>query len=291
MTYEIQNKTAKFIANTEENVVEITQLKTEVITKVDIGNLLTVLKTDISQTGKTSLYCSKAKMEITLGSNFHLRTSLNSVNTYLTKGFDQQLLSYIETMFPNIDKVDKILSISEQKTHIPKKEELSKEKKTKKIPIIKMEEYFEPNYDDANCNGYPNINFIGIKGNHGETVEISFKAHEDLFDPYGGINKNYLVGNGFNLYDNNRKNLAYENNIGLICTHNKSEATFKIKLISTIDRKYFGTKIKKHQPITIVNGRLPEPIKYKSYMSQLIDDEPIQTEVSMTNNADEELPW
>jgi hypothetical protein len=274
------SKAASFFANPQEQVVAITQLSTQVTIHVDVEVAWSLFDTDFREIDKKILYCPKAKMEIILGSNGHFRSDSHIINTNLKPAQISELKKYILFHFPNIDKASEVISTPKQKVATVKKQELSKEKRIQNLPFIKMTEYEEPYYDNEYCNGYPSHNFIGIIGKNGETIEIDFNAHENLFDPKNGEVKNYPVAHAYNLYDENHENLAHKNKFILICTHLKKEALFQIDLIPTEDIKYYGQLLKAREKYKLAVGRLPQPIKFKSSLSELIDE-----------TDDEELPW
>lgn len=201
---------ASFNANVQKEEMGITQLSTSVLTNVGVYNLYKTLTADFSYSEKKSFYCSISKMEITYnGIEKHLYSEKNRIHIYLTKGNDKRLINYILEQFPNIEKASELLSSKKEVAKI-KKQEFSKEEKINNAPFIKMVEYEEPKYDYEYCNGYPNQNFIGIIGKNGETIEIDFNAHEELFDPKSGEIRNYPVAHAFNLYTENHENLTYK---------------------------------------------------------------------------------
>jgi len=273
------NKTT-FVIKRQERVIEATQLLTGVITKVDVNTFLSFLKKFLNSMSKTKTYCSKAKIELALGKNLHLSNTSNKINTYLTPDLIRELIDYIRMEFPDIEKTSELLSSKEQEVPTAKKQELSKEEKIKQAPLINTAEYEEPHYDYEYCNGYPNQNFIGILGKNGETIEIDFNAHENLFDPKNGGVRNYPVAHAFNLYDENHENLAYRYKFILFCTHIKEEALFQIYLVPTEDIEYYGQLLKAREKYKLAVGRLPQPIKFKNSLSELIEE-----------TDDEELPW
>lgn len=111
MLEKIQTKTAKFTVNIKERIIEITQssknpitgLVEEITFKVNVETLFFLLKSDFTNINKNSIYCSTAKTELIFGSNMHLRSSKNLINTYLTKGYYQALINLILKYFPNIE--------------------------------------------------------------------------------------------------------------------------------------------------------------------------------------------
>ncbi|MGJ0315408.1 hypothetical protein NG754_02610 [Aliarcobacter cryaerophilus] len=276
----LQTKKATFVADTKEQVVAITQLSTQITTKVDAYSLLSLIRTDLSEIKKKTIFCSKANMPLSLGANAHLSSAPDDINTYLNNGFIEKLEKYILDSFPDIEKTSEPLSAPNQEVETAKKQELSKEEKINNAPLIKMAEYEEPRYDYEYCNGYPNHNFIGIIGKNGEIIEIDFNAHENLFDPKSGNIKNYPVAHAFNLYDENNQNLANRNKFILICNHIKEEALFQVNLMPTENIKYYGKLLKAREEYKLAVGRLPQTIKFKSSLSELIDE-----------TDDEELPW
>ena len=276
----IQTDTATFVVDIPNQVVVITQLSRKAIAEVDAYILLSLLRTDFSEVNKKSLYCSKANRTLTLGANMHLRTNGHDVNTTLKGDTCKELIQCITGSFPNIEKTSELLSAPNQEVETAKKQELSKEEKINNAPLIKMAEYEEPRYDYEYCNGYPNHNFIGIIGKNGETIESDFKAHEELFDPKNGEIRNYPVAHAFNLCTENHENLAYKHKFILICTHIKKEALFQVNLVPTEDIKYYGQLLKAREKYKLAVGRLPQPIKFKNSLSELIEE-----------TDDEELPW
>jgi hypothetical protein len=276
----IQTKTARFLANPPKEVVDITQLSSAVTTHLDVKVTWSLLDTDYSKVDKKSLYCSKANMEITLGANGHLRSSNHIINTYLNPSQVNELKQYILFNFPDINKVSEILTTQKSGVSTVKKQELSREDKIKKFKFLEMAVYEEPYYDNEYCNGYPNHNFIGIIGKNGETIEIDFNAHENLFDPISGDIKNYPVAHAFNLYDENHENLAHRNKLILTCNHIKEEALFQVNLVPTEDIKYYGKLLKAREEYKLAVGKLPQAIKFKNSLSELLEE-----------TDDKELPW
>lgn len=274
------SKAASFLANPQEQVVAITQLSTQVTIHVDVKVAWSLFDTDFSEVNKKTLYCPKAKMEIILGSNGHFRSDSHIINTNLKAAQISELKKYILFHFPNIDKASEVISTPKQEVAKIKKQEISKEEKINNAPLIKMAEYEEPRYDYEYCNGYPNHNFIGIIGKNGETIEIDFNAHEELFDPKSGNIKNYPVAHAFNLYDENHENLANRNKLILICNHIKEEALFQVNLVPTEDIKYYGKLLKAREEYKLAVGKLPQAIKFKNSLSELLEE-----------TDDEELPW
>ena len=66
----------------------------------------------------------------------------------------------------------------------------------------------------------------------------------------------------------------------MICTHIKKEALFQVNLVPTEDIKYYGQLLKAREKYKLAVGRLPQPIKFKNSLSELIEE-----------TDDEELPW
>jgi len=149
-------------------------------------SLLYVLEYDfiINNCTSISVYCDKANLTITYGSNGHLRTNGHAVNTYLLDGFDKTLVKWIKNTF-------NIVSEQSQSQVLPNTEisdtlntlESVTTTDIESLPILELAHYEEPHYDDANCNGYPMIDFLGIIGKNDETIEISFHKNDELFVP------------------------------------------------------------------------------------------------------------
>lgn len=274
----IKTKKAIFIANTKEKVIVTTQLSTGVTTKLDPHTLFTLLNVNFTLIDKKSIYCSKAKLEVTFGNNMHLRTIPNAINVYLTKGYAKKLKEYILDSFPNIEKYSN--------TNNP-----SKEERLNSLPFIKLAEYEEPYYDDANVHGYHLDSFIGIIGKNGETIEIPFEKNDKLFAPSNGISaKEFIIGSDFNLFNQDRENLAYRGDIALICTYGKTNNVFEVKLFTTKEINYFGNIIKPCEPKQIAVGILPQKIKYIGYLEELLDEDDLKIAITETT-VNNELPW
>lgn len=92
----LKNNTATFVANPKRGTIEITQLKENVTIEVDAFVLLSFLENNDSQPIKKSRYCHICNLHLNYTThNFHLYAGSNIINTYLVKGFDQQLKQYI----------------------------------------------------------------------------------------------------------------------------------------------------------------------------------------------------
>lgn len=284
----IKTNTANLVANKNNNVIEITQISTDKTTNVDIYNFYTLLEKHHLANNKNSIYCSTAKMEITLGSNGHLRSAANIINTYLNAQIIKDLKEYILEEFPDIKKSSKILSDNDSVSKTHKNDNASKQNKINSLPIIEYAEYEEPHYDDTNCNGYPDTDFLGIIGKNGETIEISFEKNDELFAPQNKrVTKNYIVGSNFNLYNQDGENLGWDRHTTLVCSYDKKNNTFEVNLLTTERINYFGHIIKPYQLKQIVAGRLSKPIKYIGYLDELLnvnDDDDVADE-------EDELPW
>jgi len=284
----LKNKTAEYIAKPQESLIEITQLKSNTTIKVGAYTLLLLLKNDFAKQGKYSIFCPVAGTELTLGSNMHLRTKSNEINTYLTKEFKQQLIKHILDNFPNIEKSSKILSEDSILVKSSKKNNLSIKERLDALPLLEFAFYEEPYYDDANCNGYHMQDFIGVIGKNDEIIEISFQKNDELFAPRNGkYTKNFIVGSNFNLYNQNRENLGWTGDVTLVCTYGKKNNIFEVNLLSTKEINYFGKIIKAYVPKQIAVGILPEKINYVSYKDELINEKDFTTSVI----DEEELPW
>lgn len=111
----LKNNSATFVANNTNGTIEITQLKNNKITQVDAYTLLQLLKHNNTV---QSRYCHKCNMRISYDpTNFHLYSSPQVVNTYLTQGFDRQLKQYILDELKDVEKTSDISLISKTILH------------------------------------------------------------------------------------------------------------------------------------------------------------------------------
>ena len=284
----LQTKTTRFIAMLQDNQLSIIQLKSGKTTRVGAYPFLSLLRSDFTKQDKYSIYCPIANTELVLGSNMHLRTTSNEINTYLTKGFNQQLIKYILDNFPDIEKSSKILSNGSILAESSKKKNPSIKERLDALPFLEFAYYEEPHYDDANCHGHHMQDFIGMIDKYGATIEISFHKNDELFAPRNGkYTKNFIVGSNFNLYNQNRENLGWTGYVTLVCTYGKKNNIFEVNLLSTKEINYFGEIIKPYVPKQIAVGILPEKIKYVGYIDELLNEEDFVAPVI----DEEEAPW
>ena len=286
----LKSKKATYVANAQEQVVELTQ--SQITTPVGASKLLFAVEYDFIKNNRKSIsvYCDKANLTITYGSNGHLRTNGHAINTYLLDGFDKILVKWIKNNFNIIHEQSQVLpntQISETLNTLEYVTTTDRES----TPILELAEYEEPHYDDANCNGYPMMDFLGIIGKKDETIEISFHKNDKLFAPSNGKStKEYIVGSDFNLYDQNGENLGWTETTTLVCSYEKTHNIFEVKLLSTVEIDYFGEIIKPYEPKQIAVGILQERIKYVGWMEELLDEDYLVTPV--VEKIDEtELPW
>lgn len=281
----VETEKARF--NIGEEVVEIIQLKDGVSTIVDSHVLNRILKYDFKDNNKIIGYCPKSNLKISYSiPNFHLVIGSNDVNVCLKKNNNnEKILTCLSKNYSNIKKTSITPILPQSQKNI---KQITKA--IKSPPIIKYAEYEEPHYDDANCNGYPDIDFLGIIGKSGETIEISFRKNDELFAPRDNrTSKDHIVSSGFNLYNQDRENLGWTRQATLICTYGKKHNVLEVKLLTTKQINYFGSIIEPYKPKQIAVGILPKPIKYVGYIDELLSEENLAPIAHVTD--EEELPW